>query len=83
MMLFLLLMPAHKLKRTSLRWTYIRVQPGEQAANASRGQRYAGVGRSVIEVDGVPVSADGLSARKHDVIDVSATFIGGFGPEDP
>ena len=61
----------------------ICIQPREETTHACRGQSDAGIGRSVIEVDGVAIRADGLTAREHDVVHISDALVGGFGTEDP
>ena len=61
----------------------IRVQPGQQFANAAAGQRDAGIGGTVIEIDGVTVGCHGVAARKDDVLNISVTFVVRFGREHP
>jgi hypothetical protein len=73
----------HKLKCASLWQTRVFVQPGEKTADAGPDKRDAGVGRSVIKIDGISVRVYGLSARKDDIINVSDTFIRGFWSEYP
>ena len=71
------------LKGSSLRLTFIRVQPGEKTSDAAGSQSYARIGRSVIQVDRVSVGCDSLSAREDNIAHITAPFIGRFWSEDP
>src|ERR1035437_3014331 len=69
------------LKSSSFSLARIRLQPGEKTTDAAGGHRHAGICRTVIKVDGVSICADGLSARKHNSLHVSAQLIRGFRAE--
>ncbi len=76
-------MPPRQLKCASLCLTTIGIQPGKQAADAPCRQGNAGISSTVIQIDRVSISPDSLSARKHNVIHVSTTFITRLRAEDP
>src|SRR5271170_6977644 len=61
----------------------IFIQPGEKSANAAGGQRHAGVGRSVVKANRIPIRVNRLSAWENHAADISAAFIGSFGTEYP
>src|ERR1035437_2321548 len=71
------------LKSSSFSLARIRLQPGEQTTDAAGGHRHAGICRSVIKMNGVSIRADGLSARKHNSLHVSAQLIWCFRAEHP
>ena len=51
--------------------------------DAARGQRNAGVGRTVIQIDRISIRADGLPAGEDNILDVSTALIPGSWTEDP
>ncbi len=59
------------------------LKPLQHPANTAGGQAYACIRRAVIEVDGVAVRRNRLSARKHDVVHVSPLFVDFLRAEDP
>jgi len=71
------------LKCATLCLTSIRVQPGKKTADAPGGQSDAGIGRSVIQLDGVSIRSDGLPAREHNIVHIAVPFIRSLRPEDP
>src|ERR1035441_4020394 len=73
----------HLLECPALCLTSIRVQPGEKTSDAARGQCDAGIGCTVIQVDRVSVSSDGLSAREDDIVHIAVPFIRSLWPEYP
>src|SRR6266478_5855047 len=61
----------------------IRVQPGQEIANAAVRQRNARIGGAVVEVDGVLIRCHRIAAGKHDVLNISMTFVVRFGRKHP
>ena len=61
----------------------IRIEPFKEATDACSGKGNAGIGCSVVNVDGVAIGGDGLAAREDDVMDVSDALVGSFRTEDP
>ena len=61
----------------------IRVQPGQEIANAAVRQRNARIGGAVVEIDGVAIRCQRIAARKHDVLHVAMTFIFRFRRKHP
>ena len=61
----------------------MRIQPREKSTNAPSGHRHARIGCSVIEMNGVSILSDGLSARKDDISNISRPLIVGFGAKHP
>jgi hypothetical protein len=59
------------------------VEPREESANAAGSQCHARVSRSVIEINGVFVFTNRLSAWEHDIADIPASLVWGFRPEYP
>ena len=56
----------------------MQIQPPKKSADATSSQGHAGVSRSVIEINGIPVLGDGLATRKNDVADISSPLVGGL-----
>ena len=61
----------------------ISIQPIQKRLNAALCQGNAGIGRTVVDIDGVPVRPQRISAREYDVLHIAASFVIGLGPEDP
>jgi hypothetical protein len=61
----------------------ICLQPRQKTIYASSGQSYARIGCSVIQVDGIPIRADGLAAWEHNVVHVSDALVWGVGTKNP
>src|SRR6185436_19270988 len=59
------------------------VEPVQQLANAARGERNAGIGRAVVQIDRVAVGTQRVAAREGDVPDVPLALVRRFGTEDP
>ena len=61
----------------------IRIQPGEECADAAGGQCHARIAGSVVKVDRISIRADSLSAGKYDILDVSLSLVRSFWTEHP
>ena len=72
-----------ELRVTAALFTTVLVQPTQQLAHAARRERDAGVCRAVVEVDGVTVGAECVTARKRDIAHVPFALVRSLGAEDP
>src|SRR5690242_2368254 len=61
----------------------ICVQPRQETVDAAVRQRYARIGGSVVQIDGVTIACDRVATRKHNVLDISTTFVLRFWSEHP
>jgi len=61
----------------------MRLQPGEKSTNAAGGHGHARICCSVIEVNGVTIRSNCLSAGKDDIPNISRPLIVGFGAKHP
>jgi hypothetical protein len=61
----------------------MRIQPRKKSADAAGSQCHARVSRSVIEINGVSVFTNRLSAWEHDIAYVASALVWGFWPEYP
>jgi hypothetical protein len=61
----------------------IRVQPHQNRANAATRERNARISGTVVEIDGVAIGSNRIAARKHNVLNISMTFVFRFGREYP
>ena len=61
----------------------IYVQPRQKTANATVRQRYARIGGTVVQIDGVPILRHGVATWKHNVLNISAAFVVRFGRKHP
>lgn len=52
----------------------MRIQPREKSTNAAGSRDHTGIGRSVVEPNGIPVCVDDLAAWKYDIVHVSIAF---------
>lgn len=59
------------------------VEPAQELTNASGRAGYARVCSAVVEVEGVPIRSDGVTARKGHAAHVSIALVFSFGPENP
>ena len=61
----------------------VAIEPVKNLADAARGERNAGIGRAVIEVDPVVVRVKRIATWKCDVADIAFALVVRFGSEDP
>lgn len=59
------------------------IEPTEKLADASGRHGDARVSRTVIEVDGIAICAQGVAAGEGDVPDIALTFVRRLGSKDP
>src|SRR5208283_3622373 len=61
----------------------VTLQPAQERAYTSLGQRYTGITCAIVDVDGIAVGTYRVSTREHHVVHIASALIVGFRPEDP